>query len=155
MFKEEGLIEDEDDADTKNVEANVKTEEIIGRTETENGEDLGEPVFINRPKFRMRTGKCIKYTIRFTNFIIFHLGYANKRRTVKRYQCEICKKEFLHLGRYELHKKSHKVKYVCQESVCNVESKDKAVVDQHQSEMGHSGISVVEMVKSAVRTHII
>lgn len=57
MFKEEGLIEDEDDADTKDSEANVETDEIIGRTETEAGEDLGEPVFINRPKFRMRTGK--------------------------------------------------------------------------------------------------
>lgn len=71
---------------------------------------------------------------------------------MKRYQCGICKREFLHLGRYELHKKSHKVKYVCQESDCNVESEDKTVMDQHQSEVGHCGITAVEMVESAVRT---
>lgn len=57
MFKEEGLIEDDDETETKDGEANVDAEEIIGRTETETGEDLGEPVFINRPKFRMRAGK--------------------------------------------------------------------------------------------------
>ncbi|KAJ8921027.1 hypothetical protein NQ315_015823 [Exocentrus adspersus] len=129
VFKEEGLTEDEDEGDGKDAEASVGSEEVIGRIEMENGEELQAPVYINRPKFRMKSDY--------------------KKKNKKRYPCEICKREFLHFGRYKLHKKSHKMKYVCQEEKCGTESLDKAVVEQHQSETGHTGINVVEIVESA------
>ncbi|KAJ8960897.1 hypothetical protein NQ318_020196 [Aromia moschata] len=125
IFQEEGVIDEDDEIAPSDLQVNNDTEEVIGRTETNTGEDLGEPVF-NKVRLRLKT------------------GYFSKRKNRRKYQCEVCKREFLHVGRYELHKKSHRIQYACQAPDCEVANEDRAEVDRHQAETGHAGISAVE-----------
>lgn len=57
--------------------------EIIGHLETQEGQDLGELVIVNRGRGRGRP--------------------RGKRRRI-RFQCEICGRGFQHKGRYIVHK---------------------------------------------------
>ncbi|KAJ8983777.1 hypothetical protein NQ317_000337 [Molorchus minor] len=123
IFKEEGVIDEEEEAAAP-IEMQSHEEvfqEVIGRVETETGEDLDQPVISTK-------------------------SLGKRKPSKKRYQCEICKREFIHAGRYELHKKSHKVEYACQEFDCGVENKTREELDKHQSETGHTGITVLEKV---------
>jgi hypothetical protein len=59
VFKQEGVIDeesisDEEDANLEEGENSNKVEEVIGRLETENGEDLGQPIIINKTLHRSR-----------------------------------------------------------------------------------------------------
>ncbi|KAG5891834.1 hypothetical protein JTB14_035856 [Gonioctena quinquepunctata] len=122
ILKEEGVLDDENIPDDSNSTPEENT--VIGRTESGTGEDLGEPIFINRLKMRSK------------------IAYLRKKAK-KKFACDICKKEFFHYGRCEFHKKSHNIHYVCQEN-CGFQNKDKSLVEQHQIESGHTGISALE-----------
>ncbi|KAJ8968593.1 hypothetical protein NQ314_002259 [Rhamnusium bicolor] len=116
IFQEEGVI-DETEPENTDVQVSNVVDEVIGRTETENGEDLGQPVILVRGKARSISVKFAKGS--------FYIGVD-----------------------YELHKKSHKIQYVCQEPGCGLENQDKMLVDEHQSETGHTGVSAVERFES-------
>ncbi|RZC14267.1 zinc finger protein 271-like, partial [Asbolus verrucosus] len=138
VFKQEGVIDeesvsDDDDGGLEEKEGSNKVEEVvIGRLESENGEDLGQPIIINkslhktRPKNRNGTS-----------------GQSKRRR---KYQCEICGREFLHHGRYELHKKMHDVEYGCAQENCDFETDKRSLLEQHHQETGHAGLIVTEKV---------
>ncbi|XP_060517923.1 zinc finger protein 431-like isoform X2 [Cylas formicarius] len=123
ILKKEGVI-DEDDISEESSGATQKSEGvIIGREVLKNGDGLGKPIFRNKK--------------------------LNSKGSRRKFKCNICKKEFLHYGRYELHRKNHKIKYVCKNTECNFESNRKEALVQHQSETGHSDMSIMEEAKSA------
>ncbi|XP_044267223.1 zinc finger protein 271-like isoform X2 [Tribolium madens] len=136
VFKQEGVIDeesvsDEDGTILEEGENSNKVEEVIGRLETENGEDLGQPVIINKTLNKTRPrNKSIA-------------GQSKRRR---KYQCDICGREFLHHGRYELHKKMHDVEYNCTQDGCSFTTDKKSLLEQHQQESVHSGHTVSEKV---------
>ncbi|CAH1369186.1 zinc finger protein 271-like [Tenebrio molitor] len=137
VFKQEGVIDeesisDEEDANLEEGENSNKVEEVIGRLETENGEDLGQPIIINKTLHRSRQKNKSG------------AGGQSKRR--RKYQCEICGREFLHHGRYELHKKMHEVEYSCAHENCNFESDNRKTLDQHHKDAGHYGLVISEKV---------
>jgi hypothetical protein len=121
--------------------------EIIGHLETQEGQDLGELVIVNRGRGRGRP--------------------RGKRRRI-RFQCEICGRGFQHKGRYIVHKyvislcslplsgyillsfifetvfkffssrSYHKgVKFEC--NTCNKRFSNKENFDLHQKTTGHTG----------------
>lgn len=55
ILKKEGIINDEDCVDSKTVKNG--TDIIIGTVKLENGEDTGEPVYINKSKVKTENGK--------------------------------------------------------------------------------------------------
>ncbi|ENN77282.1 hypothetical protein YQE_06108, partial [Dendroctonus ponderosae] len=71
-----------------------------------------------------------------------------KKRAVSKpkYTCEICKKEFQHYGRCEMHKRSHKLKFGCEHENCSVQDESREVIVNHQNETGHQGISAFELI---------
>lgn len=73
----------------------------------------------------------------------------------KKYECEICGREFLHYGRYEVHKSFHKgIKYKCNEDECEFEDQKKATIEEHQKETGHTGISSIETLDNYVSSMV-
>ncbi|XP_063903188.1 zinc finger protein 271-like isoform X2 [Zophobas morio] len=133
VFKQEGVIDEESISDEDEVlesDNSAKVEEVIGRLENENGEDLGQPVILNKNLHKAR----------FKN----KTGNQSKRK--RKYQCEMCGREFLHHGRYELHKKMHELEYKCSHDDCNFETDKKSSLEQHQQESGHSDFTVSEKV---------
>ena len=62
----------------------------------------------------------------------------------------MCGREFLHHGRYELHKKMHELEYKCSHDDCNFETDKKSSLEQHQQESGHSDFTVSEKVDKYV-----
>lgn len=75
------------------------------------------------------------------------LGYQKKRR---KYQCDICGREFLHQGRCELHKKMHDVNYSCAEKDCNFKSDKRSILEEHQTATGHKELLASENVDQIV-----
>ncbi|KAF7269233.1 hypothetical protein GWI33_017690 [Rhynchophorus ferrugineus] len=133
ILKKEGVLdEDADDvgpSDAEEIFNNVKREPLeIGKVITSDGKDLGQSVYVNN-----RTRK--------------HRQKRKSNSGVK-YTCEICKKSFLHKGRYELHKKNHKIKYVCQGECCNMEYEKKDDILEHQNETGHAGFSLMQDIRN-------
>lgn len=123
ILKAEGVIDDEN---IGGPETESNANEVIGRMESGEGENLGDLIMSNnRLKTRAKP------------------GILRKRR---KYHCSICKKEFLHFGRFNLHKRSHKVVYKCQEEGCDFRNEDKTAVETHQTETSHNGIQAVEPV---------
>nr|CAD7434760.1 unnamed protein product [Timema monikensis] len=133
IFKEEGLInEDEEEEGVEEEEVQEKTPpleviaqeaEVIGHLETQEGQDLGELVIVNRGRKRGRPR-------------------GGKRRKV-RFECEICGRGFLHKGRYKIHKTYHKgVKFEC--SSCNKRFVNRELFESHQKTTGHIGEGIIE-----------
>nr|CAD7407734.1 unnamed protein product [Timema cristinae] len=97
--------------------------EVIGHLETQEGQDLGELVIVNRGRKRGRPR-------------------GGKRRKV-RFECEICGRGFLHKGRYKIHKTYHKgVKFEC--SSCNKRFVNRELFESHQKTTGHIGEGIIE-----------
>lgn len=72
----------------------------------------------------------------------------------KKYDCEICGRIFLHLGRLDIHKACHKnVKFRCSEENCDYEKDTKLAVEEHHRECGHSGITIIESLENYVSTY--
>nr|CAD7409572.1 unnamed protein product [Timema poppensis] len=148
IFKEEGLInEDEEEEGVEEEEVQEKTppleviaqegwqqitlyvssrataQKVIGHLETQEGQDLGELVIVNRGRKRGRPR-------------------GGKRRKV-RFECEICGRGFLHKGRYKIHKTYHKgVKFEC--SSCNKRFVNRELFESHQKTTGHVGEGIIE-----------
>lgn len=145
VFKQTGILDEESISD---VEDSVEEEEaenpskaeVIGRLETENGEDLGQPVVIKKSLRKTRTKNKNNKSV--------GIGGQTKRR--RKYQCEICGREFLHHGRYEVHKKMHEVKYNCTQKNCDFVTDNKEAMEEHQQETGHSVHTVSEKVNKYV-----
>lgn len=64
VFQQEGVLDDgsmSEDNDDLKEESATKVEEVIGRLENENGEDLGQPIVVNkmlyRPRSKHKSGK--------------------------------------------------------------------------------------------------
>ncbi|KAJ9575348.1 hypothetical protein L9F63_025701, partial [Diploptera punctata] len=140
IFREEGVIdedepeeEEEDDIDDKaNVGDHDATDaEIIGHLETQEGQDLGELVIVNRGRGKGRP--------------------RGKRRKI-RFQCEICGRGFQHKGRYIVHKSYHKgVKFEC--STCRKRFSSKENFDLHQKTTGHIGEGIIEGLEDGENTN--
>ncbi|KAF5298443.1 hypothetical protein FQR65_LT01222 [Abscondita terminalis] len=146
IFKEEGVLgedsfsEDENHLETEN--SNKGGDEVIGHLQSREGEDLGELVVVNRSTNKIR------------------IKNKDDSDLVKRkkYECEICGREFLHHGRYEAHKTFHKnIKYQCCTNECGMEHENKAIIEKHQRETGHTGILFFECIHdygSKVQIHL-
>lgn len=132
ILKKEGVIDEdiEDLREERRSKIHVRPEnddekKLIGKVVTCDG-SLEKPVYLNQRSRKIRK-------------------YGNYRQKHK-YTCDICKREFKHLGRYELHKKSHKIKYACQEKDCKFQNDNRGVILDHQKETEHVGISIVEQI---------
>ncbi|CAH1183730.1 unnamed protein product [Phaedon cochleariae] len=123
ILKKEGVLDDE--IITKNDIFCVKKHDeiIVGRAENGNGEDLGQPVFFHNYKSKSK------------------IGYL-KKKNKKKFECDICDKEFFNHGHYLLHKKTHNHLYVCDH--CGFGKNDRNITNQHQAETGHHGITVTD-----------
>ncbi|KAF5295437.1 hypothetical protein FQA39_LY13098 [Lamprigera yunnana] len=146
IFKEEGVLGEDSLSEDENhieVEPNTQSnEEVIGHLQSKEGEDLGELVIVNKNTNKIRIQNKDEPGI-------------TKR---KKYTCEICRREFLHNGRYEAHKSFHKnMKYKCSNSECTFEDVAESVIEEHQKESGHSGILFYECINdygSKVQLHL-
>lgn len=76
-------------------------DKVIGHMQSKDGENLGKLISVNKgvSKTKSKSKTC---------------SILTKKR--KKYDCEICGREFLHYGRYEVHKTFDKnIKYKCNE----------------------------------------
>uniref|UniRef100_A0A6V7I3C8 C2H2-type domain-containing protein n=1 Tax=Bracon brevicornis TaxID=1563983 RepID=A0A6V7I3C8_9HYME len=131
IFKEEGVIDEEEDDPTENYEEldeNVNEpvangqEEIIGHLETEEGKDLGELVVINRARGR---------------------GRPKFKRKKSKFTCHICGRGFAQRSRFVMHKSFHKDEaYECGE--CKKQFTSEENVKLHQEKTGHSGMLIIK-----------
>ncbi|XP_068986699.1 zinc finger protein 568-like isoform X1 [Bombus flavifrons] len=129
IYKEEGVIDEEDDDDPDNFEDSEEQlnmsvpdsqEEIIGHLESEEGKDLGELVIVNRGRGR---------------------GRPKLRRRRNKFTCQLCGRGFLQRSRYIVHKSFHKgIKYECSE--CKKLFTSKENLELHQKATHHIGDDV-------------
>ncbi|PNF36325.1 hypothetical protein B7P43_G00537 [Cryptotermes secundus] len=139
IFREEGVIDEDEPEEEEEDEIEEKATtgdhdgndaEIIGHLETQEGQDLGELVIVNRGRGRGRP--------------------RGKRRRI-RFQCEICGRGFQHKGRYIVHKSYHKgVKFEC--NTCNKRFSNKDNFDLHQKTTGHTGEGIIEGLEDGENT---
>ncbi|XP_008553477.1 zinc finger protein 271 isoform X1 [Microplitis demolitor] len=130
MFKEEGVIDDEDDTGERELDDKGDkhmplpdgNEEVIGHLESQDGEDLGELIIMNRGRGR---------------------GRPKSRHKKAKYVCNTCGRGFQQRHRYIIHKSSHlNDKFECLK--CN---KQFTILDNfilHQKNEGHSGKKVIK-----------
>ncbi|CAH1104169.1 unnamed protein product [Psylliodes chrysocephalus] len=86
----EGVLDDVKDVSKTRDQFKTYTELIIGRTESEYGKDLGRPIFV-------------KQKSKIVNF---------KKDQIKKYECQICSKIFIHEMSFNLHMKSHEIEII-------------------------------------------
>ncbi|XP_018057196.1 PREDICTED: zinc finger protein 189-like isoform X5 [Atta colombica] len=138
IFKEEGVIDDEDDDsemidDSKDLlkanqddQEGIHNEEVIGHLETEEGTDLGEVVIMNRGRIRPK---------------------SKLRRRKNKFTCQLCGRGFLQRSRYIVHKSFHKgIKHECIQCKKLFDSKDNLAL--HQKMTQHNSISSEENVET-------
>ncbi|KRT83116.1 zinc finger protein, partial [Oryctes borbonicus] len=132
IFKEEGVIDDDSmsEEETKALPAEARSEnEVIGHMQSEDGEDLGELVVVNKN----------------TNKAKVKPKSATTTKKKRKFECEICGRIFLHAGRLEVHKSFHKnLKYQCNGENCNIQMDSKQALEMHQQETGHVGMTLIE-----------
>ncbi|XP_034945339.1 zinc finger and SCAN domain-containing protein 2-like isoform X1 [Chelonus insularis] len=134
IFKEEGVIDDDDDGREYNDVDEQQTlsipdvnEEVIGHLETEEGKDLGELVIVNKGRGR---------------------GRPRIQKKKNKFTCNLCGRGFLQRSRYIMHKSYHKnMKYECSE--CNKIFTNVDNFNLHQKTTGHSG----EIIKNFESTN--
>ncbi|XP_059483310.1 zinc finger protein 62 homolog isoform X2 [Neocloeon triangulifer] len=124
IFKEHGVI-DEDEKEKLFTEnpaqiEKLKVTEIIGRTVSQDGTDLGELVVLTKSK----------------NYLEERPIGKPKRKLLT---CGICKKSFANRKLFQVHKvQEHGWKFVC--GMCNSKFYDKTCALAHQASSGHEGI---------------
>ncbi|XP_076545050.1 uncharacterized protein LOC117604279 isoform X1 [Osmia lignaria lignaria] len=134
IYKEEGVIDEEDDDEPDNFEdseeqLNISVpdsqEEIIGHLESEEGKDLGELVVVNRGRGR---------------------GRPKLRRRKNKFTCQLCGRGFLQRSRYIVHKSFHKgIRYECSE--CKKLFTNKENLELHQKTTHHTGDSMYQKLE--------
>ncbi|XP_075213479.1 uncharacterized protein LOC142319743 isoform X2 [Lycorma delicatula] len=130
IFREEGVIDEDEEKEVEDVTTSEKPkiaemeQEVIGHLETQDGQNLGELIVINRIRANRNRNR-------------------HMRRKKVRFHCEICGRGFLHQGRYLFHKSFHMgVKFECEE--CKKRFTTKENFDLHQKVLGHSGEGIVK-----------
>ncbi|KAL1490611.1 hypothetical protein ABEB36_013273 [Hypothenemus hampei] len=136
ILKKEGVIDEEtDNLDEGDVEEKPKT--VVEQTCDESSNRL--------------IGKVVKEEGEATveQLIFTKTRKSSRKKSAKgKYSCDICKKTFQHLGRCEIHKRSHKIKYSCREQNCHVRDENREAIMTHQKETGHVGISMFEEISN-------
>ncbi|XP_018321929.1 zinc finger protein 391 [Agrilus planipennis] len=127
IFLEEGVIGEDSTSDYEHGKADhLEDNEIIGRLQSKDGDNLGELIIVNRVSSKMRNT--------FKNEV-------SRRR--KKHECEICGKEFLYYGRYENHKSLHENgKFQC--NSCIFRASNKISIERHHKVTGHNGLSQLQ-----------
>ncbi|KAH1013554.1 hypothetical protein HUJ04_002533 [Dendroctonus ponderosae] len=138
ILKKEGIVDDETDNFEQDergsnekrftpTEKNEAPKAVVGKVLEDHGEEMVEQLVFMKTK-------------------PVHEKVKKRAVSKPKYTCEICKKEFQHYGRCEMHKRSHKLKFGCEHENCSVQDESREVIVNHQNETGHQGISAFELI---------
>nr|XP_023022034.1 zinc finger protein 271-like [Leptinotarsa decemlineata] len=114
ILKEEGVLDDENFTDGTDLDPSVE-ETVIGRTENGSGKDLGEPIFIHRPKNRSRFGRLTNLFFMQSRNIGGIIRIPELPENVNTtppaqpdppYECPECRKTFLNKQNLDTHSRT-------------------------------------------------